>query len=159
MIDRFTAEGLQFVLAISLHAGTNEVRDRLVPLNRKYPIETLIDACRQYVARTGRRITFEYVMIDGVNDGPDQADGVLDHTRGLMCHVNLIPLNEVPETGLARSAKGTIDRFADRLERGGLPTTIRRERGADIQAACGQLRRSAATTEGSDGNRDHSFVR
>ncbi len=142
MIERFTEERLQFVLAISLHAGTNDVRDRLVPLNRKYPIEALIDACRRYVTTTGRRVTFEYVMIDGVNDGLDQAEGVLKHAHGLMCHVNLIPLNAVPETGLLRSRDDAIERFAERLRKGGLPTTIRRERGADIQAACGQLRRS-----------------
>jgi len=143
-IDRFAGEGLQFVLAVSLHAGTNDVRDRLVPLNRKYPIETLVEACRRYVASTGRRVTFEYVMIDGVNDGPEQAAGVIEHTRGLICHVNLIPLNEVPETGLRRSPEGAVARFAEQLRKGGLPVTVRKERGADIQAACGQLRRSAA---------------
>lgn len=141
-IERFTEEGLQFVLAVSLHAGTNAVRDRLVPLNRKYPIEQLMEACRRYAGRTGRRVTFEYVMIDGVNDGIDQADAVIRATRGLLCHINLIPLNAVPETGYRRSPGAAIDAFADRLRRGGLKATIRRERGADIEAACGQLRRS-----------------
>lgn len=141
-IDRFIAEGCQFVLAVSLHAATNSVRDLLVPLNRKYPVEELLAACRRYVAATGRRITFEYVMIDGLNDTPEQARRLIELTRGLLCHVNLIPWNPVPEINLRRSPPEVIAAFARRLKAAGLPTTIRRERGTDIEAACGQLRRS-----------------
>lgn len=141
-IERFVEEGCQFVLAVSLHAATDDVRDRLVPLNRKYPIKSLIDACRRYVRATRRRITFEYVMIDGVNDTPHQARSLIDQTKGLMCHVNLIPLNPVPETGFKRSRPERIYAFARALQGAGIPTTVRKERGVDIQAACGQLRRS-----------------
>ena len=141
-IERFTGEGRQFVLAVSLHAATDAVRDQLVPLNRKYPIDVLIGACRRYVAATRRRITFEYVMIDGVNDTPEQARNLIAITRGLLCHVNLIPWNPVPETGFRRSHPAVIREFAERLRAAGVPTTVRRERGTDIQAACGQLRRS-----------------
>lgn len=143
-IERFARECVQFVLAVSLHAGTDEVRDRLVPLNRKYPMDVLLRACREYVAITRRRITFEYVMIKDVNDGFDQAEALARKIEGLLCHVNLIPLNAVPETGFERSSEQAVHRFAQRLERAGIEVTIRRERGADIQAACGQLRRSRA---------------
>lgn len=141
-IEKYSKEGVQFVLAVSLHAGTNELRNQLVPLNRKYPIERLINACRSYVDQTRRRITFEYVMIKGVNDGADQAHALLHHLQGLLCHINLIPLNPVPESGFERSSIQTIEAFARILQKGGIETTIRRERGVDIQAACGQLRRS-----------------
>jgi len=141
-IRRFVAEDSQFTLAVSLHAATNAVRDQLVPLNRKYPIEELLDACRFYVETTRRRLTFEYVMIDRVNDTREQAEALIRHARTLLCHVNLIPLNEVPETGLTRSRPERVEQFARWLKDAGVPTTIRRERGADIQAACGQLRRS-----------------
>lgn len=143
-IERFAREGVQFVLALSLHAGTDEVRDRLVPLNRKYPLDVLMKACRYYVEATRRRITFEYVLIKGVNDGTDQADGLIRRVEGLLCHVNLIPLNPVPETGFERPDEGVVRRFARRIERSGIQVTVRKERGADIQAACGQLRRSRA---------------
>jgi len=143
-IERFAREGVQFVLAVSLHAGTDEVRSRLVPLNRKYPLDVLMKACRYYVDATRRRITFEYVLIKDVNDGLDQADALVRRVEGLLCHVNLIPLNPVPETGFERPGADVVRRFARRLERAGIEVTLRRERGADIQAACGQLRRSRA---------------
>lgn len=141
-IRRFAREGVQFGLAISLHAATDEVRDVLVPLNRKYPIAELLEACREYIALTNRRVTFEYVMIRDVNDGPDQARRLAELLQGMLCHVNLIPLNSVPEIGLARSTPEVISRFAEVVEKSGIEVTIRRERGGDIQAACGQLRRS-----------------
>lgn len=142
-IRRFIAEASQFVLAVSLHAATDDVRDQLVPLNRKYPIAELVSACQEYVAATRRRITFEYVMIDGVTDTRRQSQALVDVAGDLLCHVNLIPLNPVPETGLHRSPQERIAAFARHLRKAGIPTTIRKERGTDIQAACGQLRRSA----------------
>lgn len=141
-IRRFAGEGRQFVLAISLHAATDDVRDRLVPLNRKYPIAQLMDACRVYIEETGRRITFEYVMIRGVNDGRDQATHLVRLLKGMLCHVNLIPLNPVPESGFERSEPQSVRRFAKILQDEGIKVTVRKERGVDIQAACGQLRRS-----------------
>jgi len=141
-IRRFSEERVQFGLAISLHAATDEVRNILVPLNRKYPIAELMDACREYVARTNRRVTFEYVMIRDLNDGPDQAERLAELLSGMLCHVNLIPLNPVPETGLERSTPEAIRRFAAIVKGAGIEVTTRRERGTDIQAACGQLRRS-----------------
>src|SRR5690606_8191361 len=117
--------------------------DQLVPLNRKYPIAEVVSACQEYAAATRRRITFEYVMIDGVTDTRRQSQALVDVAGDLLCHVNLIPLNPVPETGLHRSPQERIAAFARHLRKAGIPTTIRKERGTDIQAACGQLRRSA----------------
>lgn len=143
-IRRFAQEKRQFVLAVSLHAATDDVRDFLVPLNRKYPVAELLAACREYTASTRRRVTFEYVMIRDVNDGLDQALTLSRLLKGMLCHVNLIPLNPVPESGLDRSRPETIHRFAHVLREAGIAVTVRRERGSDIQAACGQLRRSRA---------------
>src|SRR5690606_11808299 len=143
-IRRFAREGVQYGLAISLHAASDPVRDVLVPLNRKYPIDQLLDACREYVERTNRRVTFEYVMIRGVNDGPEQAARLVALLKGMLCHVNLIPLNPVAGTGYQRSTPEAVRRFARIVRDGGIEVTVRRERGADIQAACGQLRRSRA---------------
>lgn len=141
-IRRFAQEKAQFVLAVSLHAATDDVRDVLVPLNRKYPIAQLLEACREYTAVTRRRVTFEYVMIRDVNDGSEQALALAELLGGMLCHVNLIPLNSVPESGFQRSRPQAIQRFAGILREAGIKVTMRRERGSDIQAACGQLRRS-----------------
>lgn len=141
-IRRFASEERQFVLAVSLHAATDDVRDYLVPLNRKYPIAELMDACRHYIQETGRRVTFEYVMIHEVNDGREQATQLVRLLKGMLCHVNLIPLNPVPESGLERSSRERVQQFAKTLRAAGIEVTVRRERGTDIQAACGQLRRS-----------------
>jgi 23S rRNA (adenine2503-C2)-methyltransferase len=139
MIERFTQEARNFNLAISLHAATNELRDRLVPINRKYPIEDLLRACNDYVSRTGRRISYEWALIEGVNDDLEQAKKCADLLKGTICHVNLIPLN--PTDGyesVGTNQKATLA-FRDLLQSQGIPTTVRLRRGIDIHAGCGQL--------------------
>lgn len=142
-IRRLATENLQIVLAVSLHAPTDELRDQLVPLNRKYPIAVLLDACREYIAQTGRRITFEYVLIRDVNDSLDMAQKLVERLDSMLCHVNLIPLNPVPETGFARPDMERVRAFAEKVRQAGIPVTIRKEKGSDIDAACGQLRRQS----------------
>ncbi len=138
---RLSEEGIPVNLSVSLHSVNNEVRDRLMPVNRKYPVESLLKACREYAQKTGRRLTFEYTMITDVNDSLQDAAALADKIRNIHCHVNLIPLNPVAEREYRRSSDSTIQRFADVLTTKGIPVTIRRELGADIDAACGQLRR------------------
>lgn len=133
----------QITLSVSLHAPDNEIRDQIMPINKKYPIEVLMEACREYTAITNRRVTFEYALIDGFNDSSEQADKLSGLLRGVLCHVNLIPLNEVKERQFKRSGPATVRVFKEILEKNGVAATIRREMGADIDAACGQLRRRA----------------
>ena len=132
--------GLQITLSVSLHASNNEKRSEIMPVNRKYPIEELLDACQYYAKKTNRRISFEYTLIQGVNDTPEEAKRLLKLLRGMLCHVNLIPVNPVQETGFKQSSRQSVERFRQVLEQGGIAATVRREMGADIQAACGQLR-------------------
>lgn len=142
-IEAFAADFPSAGLAVSLHAPDNEIRDRLLPVNKRYPLEVLLPACRAYTERTGRRITFEYALIDGVNDSLAQAETLarLLHAHiGRLCHVNLIPLNRVSESGFSGSGRKHAAAFCDVLEKRGIPATVRRELGADIDAACGQLR-------------------
>lgn len=139
-IERFTGEGLQVNLAISLHTADDALRDRLVPMNRRYPVEEVMRSCRAYVAGTNRRVTFEIALIDGVNDAPGQAEAVAKLLSGLIAHVNLIPLNPVPGIPLRPSPHDRVREFAKVLERAGIPTTVRLGRGIEIQAGCGQLR-------------------
>jgi 23S rRNA (adenine2503-C2)-methyltransferase len=139
-IERFTDEGLQANLAVSLHAADDELRTRLLPINRTYPLGPLLRACRRYVERTNRRITFEVALIDGINDAPSHARGLADLLRGLLCHVNLIPFNPVPGTDWKRSPNARVDRFSQVLAERGVPVTVRVRRGVEIQAGCGQLR-------------------
>lgn len=141
-ILRFAEEGLQVGLAVSLHAPTDELRSSLVPLNRRYPVAELLAACRTYVARTNRRISFEYTMLAGVNDGSEQARGLAGLLRGLLCHMNLIPWNPVAGMPYTPSSAAAIADFRDALVAYGVPTTIRDTRGSRITAACGQLRTS-----------------
>ena len=147
MIDRLR-EDCPVALAVSLHAPEDALRDELVPLNRKYPIDELLAACRRYLERAPRDfITLEYCMLDGVNDSPAQAEALLRLVRGdgseahpgLACKVNLIPFNPFPESGLGRSPADRVAAFAAVLQEGGIVTTVRRTRGDDIAAACGQL--------------------
>jgi len=139
MIDRLR-EDCPVALAVSLHAPNDPLRDRLVPLNRKYPLTELLDACRRYLERSPRDfITFEYVMLDGVNDQPEHAGQLLELTRTLPCKFNLIPFNPFPESGLRRSSAEAVRAFARSLSDGGKVATVRRTRGDDIDAACGQL--------------------
>ena len=133
--------GLQLTLSVSLHAPDNETRSRIMPINRAYPVEELFAACHRYFRRTGRRISFEYAMIDGVNDHDWQADLIAKNLRGMPGHVNLIPLNDVVESPFKPSRR--IAAFQKRLESHGLTATVRRSLGGDIDASCGQLRRKA----------------
>lgn len=146
-IIAFADEDLQCTLAISLHAPNNEIRDNLMPVNRKYKIEELIDACRYYINKTNKRVTFEYALIKGVNDSEQNAEQLAKLLRGMLCHVNLIPINEVVEKGFSKSPKASIDRFRSILERNKIEATVRRELGSDINAACGQLRQKYANQQ------------
>lgn len=127
-------------LSVSLHAFDDKKRSEIMPVNKKYDISRLLEACRDYIDATGRRISFEYAVIHGVNDGREDADGLIRLLRGLNCHVNLIPVNEIKERNY-HSDKVALHAFAAALEKGGLNATVRRTLGADIDAACGQLRR------------------
>ena len=140
-IRRLVGEGLPLTLAVSLHAPNDSLRDQLVPINKKYPLSELITASRDYVRETGRRITFEYALIAGVNDSAAHAQELCGLLQGILCHVNLIPANPVVERGVEPPAKNQVDLFKSILESNMLTTTVRREFGADINAACGQLRR------------------
>ena len=132
---------LQLTLSVSLHAPDSETRSRIMPVNRAYDVEELFAACHDYFRRTGRRISFEYAMIDGVNDHDWQADLIAEKLKGMPGHVNLIPLNDVRESPLKPSRR--IRQFQRRLESHGLTATVRRSLGGDIDASCGQLRRKA----------------
>ena len=140
-IKALADENLQITLSISLHAPDDATRSEIMPVNRRFGVTQLIEACRYYFAKTSRRISFEYTMIHGVSDTEDCARNLAKLLSGFPCHVNLIPLNRVEERTLAPSSRAEIDRFSDWLTRAGLCVTVRRSLGADIDAACGQLRR------------------
>ena len=140
-IDELAQKKLQLTLSISLHAPNNEIRNRIMPVNKAYPIEQLLDACRRYYQATSRRISFEYAMIRGLNDSPENARELLERIKGLPAHFNLIPLNHVEESPLQPSTRASVAAFQKILEDGGIPTTVRRTLGGDIDASCGQLRR------------------
>ncbi|MCJ7604627.1 MAG: 23S rRNA (adenine(2503)-C(2))-methyltransferase RlmN [Dehalococcoidales bacterium] len=139
-IIRLGREKLQVGLAVSLHAGTNELRDKLVPLNRKYPLEELMAACREYYTGSGRRVSFEYVLFRGVNDSLQEARSLAALLRGLNCHVNLIPANETGNRNYQPPPGPAVTAFQDELRRLNIKTTVRQSRGRDIDAGCGQLR-------------------
>ncbi|HVI41395.1 MAG TPA: 23S rRNA (adenine(2503)-C(2))-methyltransferase RlmN [Anaerovoracaceae bacterium] len=130
----------QINLAVSLHAPNDSIRNKLMPISKRYPMEELLKACSQHIASTGRRITFEYALVKGLNDSDRNAEELAAKLRGINCHVNLIPLNRVAETGLSGTERSVVERFHDLLEKRGIQVTIRRELGSDIDAACGQLR-------------------
>lgn len=140
MIRRFADEGLQVRLAISLHAATDEERSALMPINRKWNIEELLGAVREYIEKTGRRVTFEWAAIAGENDTPEQAQALSKLLKGMLVHINIIPLN--PTTGYAGKPADPerLKRFVGILESNGIPTTVRVRRGIDINAGCGQLK-------------------
>lgn len=140
-IDELAKRNLQLTLSVSLHAPNDAVRDTIMPVNRAYPSQELLDACRRYYAATSRRISFEYAMINGVNDRPEDARELLRRMKGLPCHFNLIPLNHVEESPLKPSTREAVAAFQKTLEDGGIPATVRRTLGGDIDASCGQLRR------------------
>ena len=142
-IYRLMERNLQLTLSVSLHAPNDEIRSRTMPVNRRWPIGELLAACREYAQRTGRRISFEYAMIDGVNDSDACAEELAARLKGMLCHVNLIPVNEVAGKAQRRSGAPRLKRFSEILAGRGIPVTVRRTLGADIQASCGQLRRAA----------------
>ena len=134
---------LQITLSVSLHASNNQVRDEIMPVNHRYPIEQLMKACQYYTDKTHRRISYEYSLIRGVNDNAQQAEELAGLLKGMLCHVNLIPVNYVEEAGYHQSGRQQIYAFQKLLQSRGINATIRRTLGADINAACGQLRRTA----------------
>ena len=140
-IDALAEKKLQISLAISLHGPNNEIRSKIMPVNKAYDIDTLLDSCRRYYAATSRRIHFEYAMIDGLNDTEAHAKELLRRLKGLPVHVNMIPLNHVEESPLKPSSKAAVAKFQKILEDGGVTATVRRTLGGDIDASCGQLRR------------------
>ncbi|WP_296626880.1 23S rRNA (adenine(2503)-C(2))-methyltransferase RlmN [uncultured Negativibacillus sp.] len=144
LVDRIyqlAEEKVGLTLSISLHAPNDEIRSQTMPINKRYPIDELLEACRYYFNKTGRRISFEYALIEGVNDEVRHANELADRLRGMSAHVNLIPVNPVKERGFKRGSRQRIEAFQKALEARGVNATIRRELGADINAACGQLRR------------------
>ena len=140
-IDELAKRKLQLTLSVSLHAPNDAVRSTIMPVNKAYPSGELLDACRRYYAATSRRISFEYAMIDGVNDSVDNAKELIRRLKGLPAHFNLIPLNHVEESPLKPSSKSAVALFQKTLEDAGIPATVRRTLGGDIDASCGQLRR------------------
>lgn len=140
-------ENLQLTLAISLHSTNDADRSRIMPINKTYSIDKLLEACKIYINKTRRRITFEYAMISGVNDTVSHANELGQLLKGMLCHVNLIPVNSVEGTGYKRSNRKEIETFITILGKYGIEATVRRELGSDIEAACGQLRRSAIEQE------------
>lgn len=139
-IRRFAEENLQYNLAISLHAPNNELRDRLMPVNRAYPLEELFDGLRYYAGLNNRRLTFEYLLLKGVNDSLEEARQIRDLLKGLNAYINLIPYNKVKEKDFETSDDENALRFYDLLKKNGVAVTLRQKKGDDIDAACGQLR-------------------
>lgn len=139
-IYRLMNMDLQLTLTISLHAPNNDIRSRTMPVNNKYPIETVLEACKKYCKKTGRRVSFEYTLIKGVNDRECDALELAEKLKGILCHVNLIPVNDVKERGNVRGSRESIEKFCSLLKSKGINATIRRTLGADINASCGQLR-------------------
>jgi len=140
VIGRFAKDFPQVNLAISLHGTTDEIRSSMMPINKRYPIAELIAACREYTQETSRRVTFEYTMVSGVNDSDADAARLAKLLRGMLCHVNIIPLNKVEGSGFDTVSRARAMEFQQLLEAAGIPATVRRELGSDIDAACGQLR-------------------
>lgn len=144
VVDRIydlAKENMPITLSISLHAPNNEIRGKLMPVNNKYPVEVLIKACRDYINATGRRISFEYSLIAGENDSAENARELSKLLSGMLCHINLIPVNHVEETKFYKGSKKEINAFRDKLIELGMNATVRRELGSDISASCGQLRK------------------
>ena len=147
-IGRLAEEKLQLTLSVSLHAPLDEIRTNIMPVNKKYNVDTLLDACRDYFRRTGRRISFEYAMIRDVNDSKEIAEILAKKLDGIAAHVNLIPLNNIEESPLKPSTRKSVMEFQQTLEKHGIPATVRRTLGSDIDASCGQLRRKYEKKEG-----------
>lgn len=139
-IIKFADENRQVNLAVSLHAAEDDLRNTILPINKKYPLKDLFEACRYYVNKTNRRLSFEWALIDNVNDTPEQAKLLVKFLKGLLCHVNLIPLNPTQDYDGRESKITRIKKFRDILDKNGIPNTLRVRRGIDIHAGCGQLR-------------------
>jgi 23S rRNA (adenine2503-C2)-methyltransferase len=152
-IDKLASLHLQLTLSVSLHAPDDETRSKIMPVNRRYGVEQLLAACRRYFLETGRRISFEYAMIQGVNDTPYHAELLAKKLKGMGAHVNMIPLNDVEESPLKPSTKESIRRFQQTLEQSGITATVRRSLGGDIDASCGQLRRKQLKQEVLEGEK------
>ena len=153
-IRQFAEENMQVTLAISLHAPNNEKRKSMMPIANKYSIEELLDACRYFFEKTGRRVTFEYSLADGVNDSEEDAKELIHLLQGMNCHVNLIPINPVEELSYEGSAKNDAEKFKNKLEKSRINVTISREMGRDIDGACGQLRRRHEGNVGEEGTKE-----
>ncbi len=136
-------ENLQITLTISLHAPNNEIRSKTMPVNNRWGIDEVLKACRDYISKTNRRVSFEYTLINNVNDTPQCANELCSKLRGMLCHVNLIPVNDVEERGNVRSSDDSVNKFLQILQNSGINATIRRTLGSDINASCGQLRRKS----------------
>lgn len=149
MIDKLADEPLQVNLAVSLHTPFNDQRDELVPHNRRYPVADLVAACQRYIAKTGRRVSFEYALMRGINDSDETAVALGDLLRGMLCHLNLIPFNPVEVLQFERPDPAGIERFAGIVREAGIPVTVRYSRGVEIAAACGQLRHKQQALEAS----------
>jgi 23S rRNA (adenine2503-C2)-methyltransferase len=153
VVDRIydlMSEKLQLTLSVSLHAPNDEIRSRIMPVNRKWNVEELLRACKEYIDVTHRRISFEYALIDGVNDTPACAKELAERLHGMLCHVNLIPVNVVKERGLKTSSDLKVKKFQNILAASGITVTVRRTLGSDINASCGQLRNKHAKEQGGD---------
>lgn len=146
MIEKFAEENSQVNLAVSLHAATNELRESMLPINKKYPLEVLIPACRDYTEKTHRRISFEWALINNVNDTREQAKALVKLIKGMLCHVNFIPLNPTLGYKGQESQRENILKFREILTKNGIPNTLRIRRGIDIHAGCGQLRQAVSFT-------------
>ncbi len=144
-INQLADEKLQLTLSVSLHAPLDEIRTQIMPVNKKYPVDVLLEACKAYFEKTGRRISFEYAMIRDVNDRKEIAEVLARKLDGIAAHVNLIPLNNIEESPLKPSTRKSVMEFQQILEQHGIPTTVRRTLGSDIDASCGQLRRKYET--------------
>ena len=145
-IHRLALEDLQITLALSLHASNQEKRKQLMPIANKYALPQVLEACRSYFEKTGRRLTFEYSLVGGVNDSQEDARELSGLVGDLNCHVNLIPVNPVKERDYVQPDSGVVQAFKNKLEKNGINVTIRREMGRDIDGACGQLRRKYLNT-------------
>lgn len=154
-IKQFADENTQYNLAISLHTVDNDLRVSMMPISKKYPVSELMQACRYYVQRTNRRLTFEYALIDGINDSPEAAEALSKTLRGMICHVNLIPLNPTDAFKRQGSGQNSVQAFADVLIAHNIPVTVRMRRGIEIQAGCGQL---AAEVKPANPKPDHDII-
>ncbi|MCA9982007.1 MAG: 23S rRNA (adenine(2503)-C(2))-methyltransferase RlmN, partial [Anaerolineales bacterium] len=143
MIDRMAEESLQINLAVSLHAPNDELRTGLVPVNRGYAVDDLLAAVARYIEKTNRRVTFEYALMNGINDSPALAEELAEKLAPLLCHVNVIPLNPIPDSPYQPTSDADTARFVEILREHGVPATVRLRRGIEINAGCGQLRRAA----------------